>query len=257
MALRILCLHGYTQNAQSFSKKTSAFRKSLKGIADLVYITAPHVVPIPTLETPEERENDNLENLETDEVPYGWWTSSPEKPHYKGFDESLTGIREVLEKQGPFDGVMGFSQGASMASLLQLLLERPYLSPVMSGCRHDPLKFAIIVAGFEPRDSEKLQWYTNKYPILQTRVSANSDDEDMDDQEDKENVEPQCLHGVQGASMHVIGRTDVIIEPERAEGLLKHYQYKAPVVLYHDGGHYLPSNAASRQAYKSFVQSFA
>ncbi|KAF9102280.1 hypothetical protein BGX27_011055 [Mortierella sp. AM989] len=145
-----------------------------------------------------------------------------------------------------------------MASLLQLLLERPYLSPVMSGCRHDPLKFAIIVAGFEPRDPEKLQWYTNKYPILQPRRSTNSDDdEDMDDQENKENVEPQCIHGVQGASMHVIGRSDVIIEPERAEGLLKHYRFKSPVSLYHDGGHYLPSNAASRQAYKTFVQSFA
>ncbi|KAF9391024.1 hypothetical protein BGX21_011334 [Mortierella sp. AD011] len=258
MTLRILCLHGYTQNALSFTKKTSAFRKSLKGIADLVYITAPHVVPIPTLGTPEEREKDELENQEPEEVPYGWWTSSPEKPHLKGFDESLSGIREVLEKQGPFDGVMGFSQGASMASLLQLLLERPYLSPVMSGCKHDPLKFAIIVAGFEPRDSEKLEWYTNKYPVLQPKSpNVGGDDDEMDDQEDKENVEPQCIHGVQGASMHVIGRNDVIIEPERAEALLKHYQFQAPVLLYHDGGHYLPSNAASRQAYKTFVQSFA
>lgn len=43
---------------------------------------------------------------------------------------------------------------------------------------------------------------------------------------------------------------------ERSEGLLKHYLFKTPTVLYHDGGHYLPSNAASRQAYKAFVQGF-
>ncbi|KAF9432726.1 Ovarian cancer-associated protein 2 [Entomortierella beljakovae] len=261
MALRILCLHGYTQNALSFTKKTSAFRKSLKGIADLVYVTAPHIVPIPTLGTPEERENDELEDAGPEDESCGWWTSSPEKPQMKGFDESLSSLREVLETQGPFDGIMGFSQGASMASIVQLLLERPYLSPTMSGCTHPPVKFSIIVAGFEPRDEEKIQWYNSKYPVLLPKKStsaSSSDDEDydMEDQEDKENVEPQCLYGVQGASMHVIGKGDVIIEPERAELLLKHYKYQAPVLLYHDGGHYLPSNGPSRQAYKSFVQSF-
>ncbi|KAF8927567.1 serine hydrolase FSH [Dissophora ornata] len=257
MTLRILCLHGYTQNSISFTKKTAVFRKALKDIADLVYVTAPHIVPIPTLSTPEEREDDQLENLEPEAVPYGWWTSSPERPQYKGFDQSLAGLREVLEKQGPFDGVMGFSQGASMASILQLLLERPHLSPTMTGCKHDPFKFAIIVSGFEPRDSEKLAWYTNKYPVLQSRKPEDINDSDVTpNEEDKENVEPKYIHGVQGASMHVIGRGDVIIEPERSEELLKHYQYKTPVTLYHDGGHYLPSNAASRQAYKSFVQSF-
>ncbi|KAF9190689.1 Ovarian cancer-associated protein 2 [Haplosporangium sp. Z 767] len=264
MTLRILCLHGYTQNALSFEKKTAVFRKSLKGIADLVYITAPHIVPIPTLNTPEEREEDELENLEPEAIPYGWWTSSPEKPAYKGFDESLKGICQVLEKQGPFDGVLGFSQGASMASMLQLLLERPHLSPIMSGCKHDPFKFAIIVSGFEPRDQEKMTWYTNEYPVLHTKKSESSDETNNSqtvgdhnkDGEDKENQEPQSVRGVQSASMHVIGRNDVIIEPERSEGLLKHYQFKKPVTLYHEGGHYLPSNAASRQAYKSFVQSF-
>lgn len=40
-----------------------------------------------------------LTSVRIEAVPYGWWTSSPEKPHYKGFDESLTGLREVLEKQ--------------------------------------------------------------------------------------------------------------------------------------------------------------
>ncbi|KAG0031947.1 hypothetical protein BGZ81_000213 [Podila clonocystis] len=253
MTLRILCLHGYTQNALSFTKKTAVFRKCLKDIADLVYITAPHIVPIPTLTTIEERQDDSLENLEPEAVPYGWWTSSPEKPTYKGFDESLIQLREVLEKQGPFDGVMGFSQGASMASLLQVLLERPHLSEIMKDCTHQPFKFAIIVSGFEPRDVEIMKWYTNQYPILKAKEVTSTDKGERDGEEEKQ----ESLYGVQGASMHVIGRNDVIIEPERSEGLLKHYKFKTPTVLYHDGGHYLPSNAASRQAYKTFVQSFA
>ncbi|KAG0330754.1 hypothetical protein BG000_011483 [Podila horticola] len=241
MTLRILCLHGYTQNALSFTKKTAVFRKCLKDIADLVYITAPHIVPIPTLTTIEERQEDSLENLEPEAVPYGWWTSSPEKPTYKGFDESLIQLRE-----GPFDGVMGFSQGASMASLLQVLLERPHLSDIMKDCTHQPFKFAIIVSGFEPRDANIMKWYTNQYPVLKATEETSTDTA----------AEQESPHGVQGASMHVIGRNDVIIEPERSEGLLKHYKFKTPTVLYHDGGHYLPSNATSRQAYKAFVQSF-
>ncbi|KAF9351644.1 Ovarian cancer-associated protein 2 [Mortierella sp. NVP85] len=225
MTLRILCLHGYTQNALSFTKKTAVFRKALKDIADLVYVTAPHIVPIPTLGTPEEREDDQLDNLAPEAIPYGWWTSSPDTPQYKGFEESLAGLCEVLEKQGPFDGVMGFSQGAAMASMLQLLLERPHLSSVMEGCKHSPFKFAIVVSGFEPRDLEKLAWYTSQYPVLEANTDGTTDNSNVKNdgkvQEDMDGINSAYLHGVQGASMHVIGRNDVIIEPGTFDPLLK------------------------------------
>ncbi|KAF9559063.1 hypothetical protein EC968_006739 [Mortierella alpina] len=152
-----------------------------------------------------------------------------------------------------------------MASILQLLLERRHLSPVMSTCKHAPFKFAIVVSGFEPRDAEKLAWYTNQYPVveaLEASTLAKGGEDSGNAIEDgstkgEDEVKPRTLFGVQGASMHVIGRNDVIIEPERSEGLLKHYGFHKPVTLYHEGGHYLPSNAVSRQAYKAFVQSFA
>ncbi|KAG0333800.1 hypothetical protein BG004_000691, partial [Podila humilis] len=137
---------------------------------------------------------------------------------------------------GPFDGVMGFSQGASMASLLQVLLERPYLSEVMKDCSHAPFKFAIIVSGFEPRDSSKMGWYTQRYPILKEGSSM------VDDTETRQQGMDKITNGAPA--------------PTWSEGLLKHYAFKKPAVLYHDGGHYLPSNAASRLAYKSFVQMF-
>jgi len=135
----------------------------------------------------------------------------------------------------------------------------------MATCNHAPFKFAIIVSGFEPRDAEKLSWYTNRYPVVEALDASTSSGDGQDSGNCSENgstkgeedVGSRTLCGVQGASMHVIGRNDVIIEPERSEGLLKHYEFRKPVTLYHDGGHYLPSNAASRQAYKAFVQSFA
>lgn len=44
--LRILCFHGYAQNATIFRKRTGALRKALAGIAEPVFLNAPHVVNV-------------------------------------------------------------------------------------------------------------------------------------------------------------------------------------------------------------------
>ncbi|KAL5007024.1 hypothetical protein ScPMuIL_015830 [Solemya velum] len=43
--LRILCLHGYRQNSQSFRERTGAFRKITKKYANFVFISAPNRIP--------------------------------------------------------------------------------------------------------------------------------------------------------------------------------------------------------------------
>ncbi|RCH91871.1 hypothetical protein CU098_002314, partial [Rhizopus stolonifer] len=47
--------------------------------------------------------------------PYGWWYSPKYKPtkdnFFIGFKESVEYIKQVLIKEGPFDGILGFSQG--------------------------------------------------------------------------------------------------------------------------------------------------
>lgn len=35
----------------------------------------------------------------------------------QGLEESLAFLRQVWDEQGPFDGLLGFSQGATMASI--------------------------------------------------------------------------------------------------------------------------------------------
>lgn len=39
--LRILCIHGYRQNGNTFREKTGALRKLLKKQVELVYMSAP------------------------------------------------------------------------------------------------------------------------------------------------------------------------------------------------------------------------
>ncbi|KAF9406727.1 hypothetical protein BGZ94_002978, partial [Podila epigama] len=85
----------------------------------------------------------------------------------------------------------------------------------MTGCTHQPFKFAIIVSGFEPRDQSKMSWYTQQYEVLKPLVKTDKKDEVTESvgESESEHDKPEYLHGVQGASMHVIGRNDVIIEP--------------------------------------------
>lgn len=42
---KILCLHGYRQDAKAFREKSGAFRKAVGKKAEFTFITAPHRVP--------------------------------------------------------------------------------------------------------------------------------------------------------------------------------------------------------------------
>ena len=59
---------------------------------------------------------------------------------YEGCEESLRYIEQVLQDEGPFDGVIGFSQGAVLAHLL------------LAGGAHPELRCAICISGFVCRD---------------------------------------------------------------------------------------------------------
>ena len=43
--LRVLCIHGYRQNAKTSKEKLGSFRKLVSKFADLDFITAPHLIP--------------------------------------------------------------------------------------------------------------------------------------------------------------------------------------------------------------------
>ncbi|KAJ3163584.1 Ovarian cancer-associated protein 2 [Geranomyces michiganensis] len=127
--LRILCLHGYTQNKDVFRSRIAVVRKDLKNIADFDFISAPHVVAPENVPGP-------IEATDGD-GPRSWWdpTGMP-----SGLDQSLELISATWRNASPpFDGILGFSQGATMAALAL-----PTLDP--------PSKFSIHVAGFYPID---------------------------------------------------------------------------------------------------------
>ncbi|POS76181.1 hypothetical protein DHEL01_v205431 [Diaporthe helianthi] len=56
-------------------------------------------------------------------------------------------LREVIEEHGPFDGLLGYSQGGSMAAqiAIRLLMENPYATP-----QELPIKFLILINSAVP-----------------------------------------------------------------------------------------------------------
>ncbi|CAO3684934.1 unnamed protein product [Rhizopus stolonifer] len=155
--------------------------------------------------------------------PYGWWytpkNKSFEDRYFIGYKESVAFIRQTLIEQGPFDGILGFSQGASFAAILTELLEKQ--SPEFR--HHDPLKFSILVSGFRPNLQEAPSWLLMKKQGLKT------------------------------PTLHCIGDSDTWVSPEKSFTLTQ--LFENPVIFRHSGGHYLPSTPTSQEAFARFLHS--
>ncbi|KAL1869098.1 hypothetical protein Daus18300_005634 [Diaporthe australafricana] len=56
-------------------------------------------------------------------------------------------LRQVIEEHGPFDGLLGYSQGGSMAAqiAIRLLMENPYATP-----QELPIKFLVLINSAVP-----------------------------------------------------------------------------------------------------------
>lgn len=160
--LRVLCLHGYRQDGQSFKSKLGGFRKATKSILDPVFLDAPHVIP---------ESSTDEDNIAEPNVPdgRGWWFSSSKKSfdaqEYTdvcvGFDDSVKTVEKACCSLGPFDGILGFSQGAAMAALILCLQSLGRLT--------SNFKFGVLIAGFKSRSSFHDALYTDglvKVPTL-------------------------------------------------------------------------------------------
>lgn len=78
-----------------------------------------------------------------------WWNHTDNE--YRGWAESVAYLTQMFREHGPFDGVLGFSQGACAAALLAASIERPENAPyVCEPIQTEPLRFVICVSGFYP-----------------------------------------------------------------------------------------------------------
>lgn len=161
---------------------------------------------------------------------WAWWRKDPHTGAYGQFDVSLDFLATVLKTEGPFAGVIGFSQGAAVAALLVSLLEpgrrdalagvdggipvpasfiHPTDAPPHDRMIHPPMKFAVAYSGFAVLYPAYAGFYD---PPIHTPV------------------------------LHVLGSLDSIVDEQRSLDLVERCDGKGDRgrVVYHPGGHFLP-----------------
>ncbi|KAH7406015.1 serine hydrolase-domain-containing protein [Phaeosphaeria sp. MPI-PUGE-AT-0046c] len=245
--LKILMLHGYTQSGPLFQAKTGALRKTLQKSfpagCELVYPTAP-IRLTPADESflagsaNKESENGSEEKEEID--AWAWWKRKGDgEPYtYEGIETGLATIADALKTQGPFDGVVGFSQGGACAAMVASLLEpgrhEAFNAKIgqggmsfpesFEGSIHPPLKFAVSYSGFAARGMNPYHAFYE--PKIKTKV------------------------------LHFLGTQDVVVEEKRSLALVEACEHtEDKYVVYHPGGHFLPSTQkASVNALIGFIK---
>ncbi|XP_057658889.1 esterase AGAP003155 isoform X2 [Diorhabda carinulata] len=214
MKLKILAIHGYRQNAETFKAKTGSFRKIVHKWAEFTYITAPHKVIL--VDDPNDLDKNNQD---IGQKQYGWFFNRDDLTFRGirkggpaiGFEESVKFIEDVFEKEGPFDGILGFSQGACFAGLLCDLQQR--------GLTKFTFSFAVLASGFKSGSLPHLKYYIDRITI---------------------------------PTLHIFGENDQIIPTEMSEALSNCFE--DPVIVKHPGGHYLPAAAAQKHDYQKFIK---
>ncbi|KAK6335152.1 hypothetical protein TWF718_010590 [Orbilia javanica] len=209
--LNVLMLHGKTQSGQLFYAKTRALEKHLIKVCApsrlaFHYPTAPHRLylrDVPDVDPA------LLQSDEESDGMYTWWRKDETTGEYKGINETWKFISEYLDKNGPFIGAIGFSQGAGLAAILASILEpsRPKPQSIITDgftTAHPPLKFAVAYCGFKA-PNEEYKWMYE--PKIQTPV------------------------------LNVLGSLDTVVDEKLMKGLVD--VCEGGRVLWHPGGHYV------------------
>lgn len=136
--LKILAIHGYRQNGNLFRMRTKKMVKELSDVAEFYFVSSP-VVYYPDKEAKEaiDAAYEVTPDFNNQRV---WWLSSEGNKHYKHNEESLEFLKQVFINQGPFDGIISFAQGATLAAVMTT--------------KGFNMQFIICISGYYPRCDE-------------------------------------------------------------------------------------------------------
>lgn len=159
---------------------------------------------------------------------------------YEGLERGLQSVADCIRAEGPFDGVVGFSQGGAAAAMVASLLEGSgraaafeekkkgagmgypgsFLGEV-DGFVQGPLKFAVCYGGFRAPGALYEGFYE---PRIRTPV------------------------------LHVLGRVDVVVDEARGMELVGVCEGGEGRVVVHPGGHFVPSQKPWLDAVVGFIR---
>lgn len=142
--VRVLCLPGWATNTEVFNYQIAALRKAFASDIEFVVLQGPVEVPLQTDTVLQQRFKGKF---------YSWHNTirmklseSKTEMLLVGLEQSLELLQKHLSSNPPYDGIMGFSQGAAIAAWVLTLQNAGYLP----GC----FKFAVFVSpGFFPSNN--------------------------------------------------------------------------------------------------------
>jgi hypothetical protein len=214
----VVCLHGFTQNADIMYKKLTGLVKPCTKI-HCHYLEGTIVLP-PTPDADIKSKTYGIDDF----TQRGWWISNPADPHnmtwddiqnpaitLHGLDETLKRIIDFGKTIGGIDGLIGFSQGGCVVD---------YLCKMHSiGLFPFNLKFAIMISAMRFR----------RIDLIPSPVDL-----------------PLSI-----PSLHYYGLTDTVIPHTESELLAD--TYINPIKSPHEKNHIVPTNSISKKFLRDFV----
>lgn len=216
---KILMLHGFVQSGKIFSSKTGGLRKSLKKLGyELHYPTAPIRVDKDTIATlygwkeeDNKKEHDLASEFSTStdtDLIYGWYLrDGPGRSNFSIDNSTLHFLHDYVVENGPFDGIMGFSQGAGLAGYL-LTDFNGILK--LSEEQQPKFKFFVSFSGFKFEPSHFQKAYSKNQIVT--------------------------------PSLHIQGELDTVVSEERSLELYNCFEESTRDIFKHPGGHFVPNS---------------
>nr|GMC62370.1 UPF0483 protein AGAP003155-like [Ipomoea batatas] len=191
--LRVVCLHGFRTSAEILKKLVLRWPESVLDRLDLHFLDAPFPAQGKSI----------VEGI-FDPPYFEWFQADKEFKEYYKFEECLEYIEDYMVKNGPFDGVLGFSQGAVLAAAMPgMQREGEALSKAAK------IKFVIIISG--------AKFGGPKFGVPKLAANAFS-------------------HPLDCPSLHFLGETDF----QKEEGKILAECFVDPHLIHHPKGHTVP-----------------
>lgn len=187
--LRVLCFHGFRTSASIFHNQITRWDSQILDLLDLTFLDGPF---------PANGKSD-VESIFPG--PYfEWFQFNESYSEITNLEACKDFVTKYMEEHGPFDGLMGFSQGGVLAAAFAGLQQKGLALE-----HHAPLRFVILISGTGFNNKELMQ---ECYPVELVKCP----------------------------SVHLIGSRDFLKKHnEELLGL-----FEDPVVIRHDGKHTVP-----------------
>lgn len=140
--MRLLCMHGWRTSGDILKMQCAALKYHTQ--FEMVTINAPWAADGPP---------DPMIGQIYSNVPYYQWYyrhDEGDSIRFEGVQESINFIIDHIERTGPYDGLLGFSQGAAITTMV--LSQLRTMSQFDAQKKTTLPRFAILIGGIQPME---------------------------------------------------------------------------------------------------------